>query len=560
MWVSLSEDATRIINRIQYDYQTNQLLGFVLPTDQSTGLPIPFIYKARNAKEMCSHFCNDPKIAKFVNTVIAQPLGGAPPFCLLIYGTDNRYTTDNVAKRWNYISDQLLKQGVHVLTISSDSDPKLNGAMRMNSGLGLDSTEYSVNGLFKCGTNKNPPYYVQDPPHMLTKLRNLLLTTIDKPNKLLFGKFYIQLKHIEEIVERFGKDKHLLTKDNLYPSDKQNLDSALKICDKKVIDLLKKNVEKSDATVIYLEIMSNVVAAFMNKDMSPIDRIEKMWYSVFVLRMWRKFVEKEPGVTVTHNFMSSLCYYCFEQNAHSFIYAILFLRKNKLENLFLPLLFNSQPCESFFRQLRSFTTTYSTVVNFSVKEVLQRISKIQLQNDISSEKESGFIYPKELKQIDAHIRSKVWDLPDEFEIVNMILKCKLRAIEDMKKLGIFNNKKKNIGSSCICCVPPYMAKKKKNKEKISTIRKSTSSIALRQQLISLSLKNYASKLEGKPINETSHYVEIGNNKKRIVVRKTSLCWFLRKECDKCSSDRRFRVMSSRKAKKNKSKTAKKFKK
>lgn len=175
MWVSLSEDATRIINRIQYDSQTNQLLGFVLPTDQNTGIPIPFIYKARNAEEMCSHFCNNPKIAKFVNTVIAQPLGGAPPFCLLIYGTDNRYTTDNVAKRWNFISDQLRKLGVNVLTISSDSDPKLNGAMRMNSCLGLDSNEYSVDGLFKCGTNKNPPYYVQDPPHMLTKLRNLLL-------------------------------------------------------------------------------------------------------------------------------------------------------------------------------------------------------------------------------------------------------------------------------------------------------------------------------------------------------------------------------------------------
>lgn len=38
--VSLSEDGTRIVNRIQYDKGTNQLVGFVLPIQDTNGMPL----------------------------------------------------------------------------------------------------------------------------------------------------------------------------------------------------------------------------------------------------------------------------------------------------------------------------------------------------------------------------------------------------------------------------------------------------------------------------------------------------------------------------------------
>lgn len=53
--ISLSEDATRIVGRIQYDHRNNQLMGFVLPINED-GIPIPFAYQARNAIEIYSHF------------------------------------------------------------------------------------------------------------------------------------------------------------------------------------------------------------------------------------------------------------------------------------------------------------------------------------------------------------------------------------------------------------------------------------------------------------------------------------------------------------------------
>lgn len=33
--ISLSKDATRVVNHVQYDAQTNQLIGFLLPTDNN---------------------------------------------------------------------------------------------------------------------------------------------------------------------------------------------------------------------------------------------------------------------------------------------------------------------------------------------------------------------------------------------------------------------------------------------------------------------------------------------------------------------------------------------
>lgn len=43
--VSLSEDATRIIGRVQYDRKTNQVIGFVQPIAKENGMPIYYVLK-----------------------------------------------------------------------------------------------------------------------------------------------------------------------------------------------------------------------------------------------------------------------------------------------------------------------------------------------------------------------------------------------------------------------------------------------------------------------------------------------------------------------------------
>lgn len=386
MVVALSEDATSVQNRIQFDSKTNQLIGFVLPTDESNGMPIPFVYKARTATEILEHFAKDIPISYSVNVIMAQPLGSAPAFCLLVFGSCNKYKAMDVAKRWNYIAKELEKIGITVLIFSSDSDTKYNSAMRFLSGIEHSSKEFGLNGIFKCGTKLCPPFYVQDSPHILTKLRNLFLKTKNNKTKLPFGKFYIRHEHLNQLLETEDKSKHLLSATDLNPVDRQRVDSALKICDEKVRQLLKKRLKNSDGTVLFLQIMSDVVAAFMDQTLSPIDRVEKIWKATFLVRMWRQNIMKKPGATLKNNFMSAFCFYCIELNAHSLVFILLYLKKNNLTQLFFPHMLCSQPCESFFRLVRSLTTVFSTVVNFSLKEILNRISRIQLLSEISNDK------------------------------------------------------------------------------------------------------------------------------------------------------------------------------
>lgn len=107
--VSISEDATRMIGKVQYDSASNQLVGFVLPTN------------TKNAVEIINHYSKGNAVASFLNVIMAQP-----PFCSLLYGSDNKYTAGDVKKRWIYVTSELNKLGISVLTKSSDSDPKYN--------------------------------------------------------------------------------------------------------------------------------------------------------------------------------------------------------------------------------------------------------------------------------------------------------------------------------------------------------------------------------------------------------------------------------------------------
>lgn len=349
MWVCLSEDATRVENRLQYDSSTNQIIGFVLPTTQN-GVPLPFHFKARTSDEIFGHFSKNIPVSNFVNTIIATTLGNAPSFCLLVFGSDCRYTAEDVSNRWKFITEELKKVGVGVFSISSDSDPKYNSAMCKNALLGHESND--SDGLFKCGKKLFPPFYFQDYPHISTKMRNFLLKSIGDSKIFPFGNYFIQQQHLVELLKLTVKNKHILTATCLNPADRQNVDSARKISDPAVINLLKQNIKGSEGTVFFLQIMSDVFAAFDRK-LSPLDRISNMWRSVFLLRIWRNFILKKNGLTLKNNFITSFCYRCIEINAHSLVFILLFLKKNNLTHLFFPHKYCSQPCEAFFTRGKS---------------------------------------------------------------------------------------------------------------------------------------------------------------------------------------------------------------
>ena len=107
--VSIAEDATRIIARVDYDSETDRCVGFVLPVNQK-GLPIVDSYLASSFVAIESMFVNSPT-ARYAYVYMAQPLQqDIPPFCLACLGTDNKFTAAKVMQRWNHIYENAKKE------------------------------------------------------------------------------------------------------------------------------------------------------------------------------------------------------------------------------------------------------------------------------------------------------------------------------------------------------------------------------------------------------------------------------------------------------------------
>lgn len=548
--VSLSEDGTGITNRLQYDSTINQIIGFVSPNNPENGLPVPYSYKARTAAEIESHFKNNSPMASFINVVMAQPMSDqrVPPFCLLLFASDNRYKSVDVQRRWSYIIDELNELGIEVSSFSSDSDPKYNSAMRSLSSLGSTSNDFPGRTWFRCGdyTKLRSTVFVQDTAHIASKMRNFLMKTIRNPSLIKFGKYYIRIQHLQYLVNNFTKDKHNLTPSTVNPIDRQNFeDTVLRICDPKVTELMRSCVVDSQATVKFLELMKNIIDSYTSCTLWPIERIEKIWYSVFMLRVWRDYIARTKGMKLKNNFISTYCYVCIELNAHSLVRHILQLRDTESAQFFLPMLMNSQACESTFRLARSFTSTFSTIVNCSVKEMLSRISKIQMQNDVMNSISDRYTFPQLKRTRDTKKFTQI--LPTRLEIENQIEMCKLNALNDSVKLGLIE-KAQVVNFDDTCKITPYIERKslKKTGEKHSQ-RKTTS---MKQQSTinsyeNLKLKNYAKDFDKKEIEETSPFVEIYSSKcGRRVVKKSSLVWLLRNQYIRVSSDRLLRVRAT----------------
>lgn len=103
----LSEDASGIVTKVQFDPKSNQLIGLVLPLDSKTGMPVKFNFTTESAAEIQKMIENESK-STLLYAILAQPLiEHAPPFVLQIFGTDNRFKTTDVVNRWKFTSQEL---------------------------------------------------------------------------------------------------------------------------------------------------------------------------------------------------------------------------------------------------------------------------------------------------------------------------------------------------------------------------------------------------------------------------------------------------------------------
>lgn len=366
--------------------------------------------------------------------MVAQPLvEKSPPFCYCLFGSDNKFTADHVLRRWRTTLKMAEEQQIQVLGMSSDGDSRLLKVMKYITKL---SSSQDVREWPWFHAELHPEIIcVQDTTHIGTKLRTRLI----KPGiSLPFGDFVASVDHLKYIISHFSKDQHWLVETDIDSQDKMNFASVLKICNEKVLDLLKNDVPNSDATVLYLCIMRNVLDAFMKKQIRLENRLYQLWYSVFLLRIWRQWIKESDIYTLKHNFISLNSYTCIELNAHSMIVLIKkFTEENLPSDMFLPHLMSSQPCEQLFRATRSMTSTYSTMVNFSMLEILNRLKRIQYIQDIKNDLQGDFKFSKKTDTVDEEI-SCFYPLSDK-EIETVVLQAQKDAVFTANKMGIKNS-------------------------------------------------------------------------------------------------------------------------
>lgn len=371
--VWLSEDQTAINNKIEYSPKNNCAVGFTPHLDEN-GLPRINSFAVESLGCLENYFKNEVK-SNYINIIVAQPLDDkAPSFCVCVYGTNNRFSSSDVEKRWRKMLEMAEAEGIRVLGFSTDGDTRMLKTMKNNINLPTNTKNW-----FQAEISLYDPLYFQDVVHIGTKLKTVFL----KEGVVLpIGNYFASPVHLEYLIENHSKDKHLLTKAILAPMDKMNFESVEKITNPKVISALLQFVSGAKGTAVYLIICRYILDSFLEKNMSPSKRILQIWVAVFFLRIWRSSLHNSREYSISENFISLNCYTCIEINAHSLIRFTQRCRERNEPHQFLPWYLSSQPCESTFRKLRSMTSTFSTVVNFSVLDVLRRLNRINLLNEI----------------------------------------------------------------------------------------------------------------------------------------------------------------------------------
>lgn len=300
--------------------------------------------------------------------------------------------------------------------------------MRRNTNLDLNPLEPHVYSILAA----RDLIYIQDPTHRGTKLRNLIL----KPSVALpFGNKAISVSHLKMLLINCPKDIHGLVLSDISPDDRQNFKSLQKVMDSRVLNSLEQYVLDSEATVVYFKICENATSCCLDKQLTPLDRVYRIWNSTFLLRIWRIFMKNSENYTLEDNFISHNAHACIELNAIALSQLIIYLRHIGKPGMLMTYLFDSQPCERTFRQMRSMSTANWTQINFSLSELLHLVERVELQNDIAFYKLANVVnFPR--IQVEKSNENPLYEMPSNEELIIVIENALKDAVQCASKFGM----------------------------------------------------------------------------------------------------------------------------
>ena len=124
------------------------------------------------------------------------------------------------------------------------------------------------------------------------------------------GNFVAGVQHLRMLQASFGKDEHGLRERDISHKDKQNFNAVLNII--RASPLLD-NIPDAKATKYFINLIQNVIDSYLDKMLSPTERLEKLWYTVFYLRYSRQFIHS----ILWRISLPTMHIICIELNAHA---------------------------------------------------------------------------------------------------------------------------------------------------------------------------------------------------------------------------------------------------
>lgn len=152
---------------------------------------------------------------------------------------------------------------------------------------------------------------------------------------MAIGEKIASCSFVEALLNLVTKDKHKLREGDLNLNDKMKYGAVERLCSPHVAKLLSTFVpgiytifnaklfsnsichfklydgfSGAEATSFYLKLMHLIASSFLDKSLPPLDRIYRIWFSTFALRIWWFWLCSEENYTLENNFISSNAYLC----------------------------------------------------------------------------------------------------------------------------------------------------------------------------------------------------------------------------------------------------------
>jgi hypothetical protein len=140
-------------------------------------------------------------------------------------------------------------------------------------------------------------------------------------------------------------------------------------------------------------------------------------------------------------FITKPAYISIELNAHILTYLVLLVEQKQLptQALLNLSLFSSLPCESIFRDARSLSGPFSTMMNFTANGFIRRSRKLAILNRLKYDQtESDLVFPLHHKHRndDSSVSSDPIEEIGELDVKQVVLSAYNEAVEMIAETGI----------------------------------------------------------------------------------------------------------------------------